>query len=89
MTFTSKDWKDFPDTTTPITAAALEDVETRLSDYTDDELATHSADTTSVHGIANTALLVTATEVDAIEVVTQAEYDALTPATTTLYVIVG
>lgn len=35
MPFTPKDWKDYPDTTTPINAAALEDLETRLSNYTD------------------------------------------------------
>lgn len=35
MAFTPKDWKDYPDTTTPITAAALEDMETRLSAYVD------------------------------------------------------
>jgi hypothetical protein len=31
--FVPKDWKDFPDTTTPITAAALEDLETRVTNY--------------------------------------------------------
>lgn len=35
MTFTGKDWKDSPDTSTPLSAAALEDMETRLSAYTD------------------------------------------------------
>jgi hypothetical protein len=35
MPFTPKDWRDYPDTTTPINAAALEDMETRLSGYTD------------------------------------------------------
>ncbi len=39
MPFTEKDWRDFPDTSTPITAAALEDMESRLSDYTDTEAA--------------------------------------------------
>lgn len=34
MAFTVKDWKDAPDTTTPISAAALEDMEDRLSDFT-------------------------------------------------------
>lgn len=38
MAFTPKDWKDSPDATTPITAAALEDLETRVTDYTDDLL---------------------------------------------------
>lgn len=36
MVFTPKDWKDFPLTTTPVDQAALEDMETRLSDYTDE-----------------------------------------------------
>lgn len=37
MAYTVKDWRDFPDTSTPITAAAIEDMESRLSAYT----ATH------------------------------------------------
>lgn len=36
MAFTPKDWKDSPDTSTPLEAAALEDLETRLSDYSDE-----------------------------------------------------
>jgi hypothetical protein len=35
MPFPIKDWRDFPNTTTPITAAALEDLEARLSAYTE------------------------------------------------------
>lgn len=70
MSFVPKDWKDFPNTTTPITAAALEDLETRVTDYSDDGF-------------------IPAGDVDAIEVVTQAAYDGLTPVATTLYVIVG
>lgn len=35
MPFTPKDWRDAPDVTTPITAAALEDIEIRLAAYTD------------------------------------------------------
>jgi uncharacterized protein YaiE (UPF0345 family) len=35
MPFTPKNWLDEPNTTTPINAAALEDMEQRLSDYTD------------------------------------------------------
>jgi hypothetical protein len=31
MAFTVKDWRDAPDTSTPINAAALEDMETRLA----------------------------------------------------------
>lgn len=38
MPFTTKDWRDSPDLTTPITAAALEDMETRLAAYTDNYL---------------------------------------------------
>jgi len=37
--FTTKDWKDDPDASTPITAAALEDMETRLAAYTDAQIA--------------------------------------------------
>lgn len=38
--FSVKDWRDYPsDTSTPITAAALEDLETRLSAYTDSQIA--------------------------------------------------
>lgn len=33
MGFTPKDWKDYPDTSTPITQAALEDLETRVTDF--------------------------------------------------------
>lgn len=33
MPFTPKDWRDYPDTSTPITAAALEDLETRTTGY--------------------------------------------------------
>ena len=35
MPFTSKSWQDSPSTSTPITAAALADLETRLSSYSD------------------------------------------------------
>lgn len=35
MPFTPKDWKNAPDTSTPITEAALEDLETRVTDYAD------------------------------------------------------
>lgn len=35
MAFTTKDWKDAPNASTPISAAALEDMETRLSNYSD------------------------------------------------------
>ena len=35
MPFTPKNWQDTPSTATPITAAALEDLEARVTDYTD------------------------------------------------------
>lgn len=39
MAFSVKDWKDAPDNTTPLSAAAMEDLETRLSGYTDTSVA--------------------------------------------------
>lgn len=39
MPFTPKNWIDAPNTSTPISAAALEDVETRLAAYADSLLA--------------------------------------------------
>lgn len=38
MTFVAKDWRNFPDTATPINAVAIEDLETRVSAYTDPEI---------------------------------------------------
>jgi hypothetical protein len=35
MAFTPKDWRDYPNTTTPVSAAALEDLETRVAAYSD------------------------------------------------------
>lgn len=35
MPFTVKDWKDSPDASTPVSAASLEDLETRVTTYTD------------------------------------------------------
>jgi hypothetical protein len=35
MPFTTKDWQDTPSTATPITAAALEDLEGRVTGYAD------------------------------------------------------
>ncbi len=39
MAFSVKDWKNSPDTTTPLSAAGIEDIEQRLSDYTDNSQA--------------------------------------------------
>lgn len=38
MAYTPKDWRDDPDHTTPLNAAALEDLETRVTDYTENYL---------------------------------------------------
>jgi len=51
MPFTPKDWKDLPDVTTPLSAAALEDMETRLAAYTDTRVDAEAATRAS----ANTA----------------------------------
>lgn len=42
MPFTPKDWKDAPDGSTPLSAAALEDLETRVTNYTNQEITTLS-----------------------------------------------
>ena len=51
------------------------------------ELDAHAADTTSVHGIADTSVLVDGDGISSVVKLTQAEYDALTPDAATLYVI--
>jgi hypothetical protein len=49
MSFTTKDWEDAPSETTPITAVALEDMETRVTNYADTITAnTQTADYTLV-----------------------------------------
>lgn len=49
MPFTPKDWEDAPSTDTPIDQAALEDLESRVTDYAD------SAAGDAVSGLATTA----------------------------------
>jgi hypothetical protein len=39
MAYTVKDWRNEPDHSTPINAPALEDMETRLSAYTDGQVS--------------------------------------------------
>lgn len=64
------------------------------------QISTHNTESTSVHGISDTAQLATQTYVNNaisnfvtgdgitdIVALTQAEYDALTPSATTLYVV--
>ena len=62
MTFTPKDWKDSPDTTTPITAAALEDLEDRVTEGRYESVLWHGAagngvanDTTAIHAARDSA----------------------------------
>jgi hypothetical protein len=43
VTFITKDWQDAPSEETPLDAPAREDLETRLSDYTDAEVAAEAA----------------------------------------------
>lgn len=50
MTFTPKNWENSPSTATPINEEALEDVETRLSDYTDAQVAAEAAARTAADG---------------------------------------
>lgn len=52
MAFTVKDWRDDPDHTTPITAAALEDLEGRIAAYA---LGSTVENLTVIRGIINTA----------------------------------
>lgn len=63
------------------------DVDTRA---TSAALTAHEADTSNVHGITDTTVLVTNSGgIASVRTLTQAAYDALTPVATTLYVIVG
>lgn len=54
MAFTIKDWQNLPSTTTPISAEALEDMETRLSAYSDTITAVVQADLNNVRVKADT-----------------------------------
>jgi hypothetical protein len=49
--------------TQPSYPAETNEVVTHVGAYTDTELSTHSSDTTSVHGIADTSALATSTDV--------------------------
>lgn len=51
--------KDYDDTANQITIAVSGDIST--TQYVDDAISTHESDTTNVHGIADTSLLVTTT----------------------------
>lgn len=46
--FPVKDWRDDPDTTTPLSATALEDMETRLGDYIDASVSAAELGTASI-----------------------------------------
>lgn len=56
-TFGVKDWKNDPDHTTPLSAAAMEDLETRLSNYTD----AHSLGSSYTPGLFNGTNVATST----------------------------
>jgi hypothetical protein len=62
MTYTPAhaDWKDFPDTSTPILADDLEHIETGITDVTDD-LATHIAGPTDAHDASAISFVPTGT----------------------------
>lgn len=68
-------------------AGSADTAESNANSYTDTQLSTHNSDSTNVHGIADTSTLVTGDGITDIVALTQAEYDALTPVATTLYVI--
>jgi hypothetical protein len=54
------------------------------------DLTAHAVDTTNIHGITDTAALVTSADIDSVVVITQLAYDDLAPPNArTLYVIVG
>jgi hypothetical protein len=58
MAFDPKDWQDYPSEATPLSAAAMEDLETRLSDYTDTVatgLQPSDADLTAIAALSTTA----------------------------------
>jgi hypothetical protein len=66
---------------------AESDAVSTANTYTDNSISTHNATVTSVHGIADTTALVAGDGITDIVALTQAEYDALTPDATTLYVV--
>jgi hypothetical protein len=66
---------------------AESDAVSSANTYTDNSISTHNATVTSVHGIADTTALVAGDGITDIVALTQAEYDALTPDATTLYVV--
>lgn len=61
------------------------------ADASPEDLAAHEADSTAVHGITDSSKIVVSDDIDDIDVVTQAAYDALggSVVATRLYVIVG
>src|ERR1035441_8025248 len=58
MTFVTKTWQNAPSTATPISAAAIIDLETRLSGYTDTSISTLATYTFST-GLVNTSNTIT------------------------------
>jgi hypothetical protein len=87
----STDVHSITDTTVLATESYVDTAESdavsSANTYTDNSISTHNATVTSVHGIADTTALVAGDGITDIVALTQAEYDALTPDATTLYVV--
>lgn len=80
--FTPKDWKNVPNTSTPLTAEALEDLESRVAEYAKDAAETAASEVLSDGSVGTADLAagaVTAAKV-AADVATQAELDAVAAA---------
>lgn len=60
MPFTPKDWKNLPDVTTPLSAAALEDMEGRVAGYTDARETQIRSDIGAAYAAADAATLASA-----------------------------
>jgi hypothetical protein len=67
MAFPVKDWKDFPDITTPIRATSLKDLETRLSGYTDAQVTDLSTAVTGSQAAQDTAINDVVTDVAVVK----------------------
>ncbi|CAM6003641.1 unnamed protein product [Sphagnum balticum] len=88
MAFSVKDWQNAPSTATPLDAAAFVDLETRLSDYTDEETlraeAAESANATNITAETSRAEAAEATLATAVSTeTTRAEAAEATKATIT------
>lgn len=69
--------------------AVFADEDETFADALDSSVASSAADPSKALGAHLSATYVSAAEVRSIVVLTQAEYDALTPDAATLYMVVG